>query len=1607
MPILNNSGSKDKATENFQLHHGQQSVLPPFSGELSVDENLKLSHENFKQTLDDFFKDKNLTPLSQLTATPAFPTPHVLAQFASKAYKDYEEEEDTDAQYETRLALPDGWKLLTTASNISKGNGYFGAAYWHPQNQQVLIAHRGTDPKNLGALWTDLKGVVLNRYVSQMKSASTFAHKVVEVLREINQENGPIFQVFFTGHSLGGWLAQVTTFTMKYLQIERNTFVKSVTVPQSFHPHTVVFENPGCKDMLSEMRDTFDVRLDGCSIDLEHLDITSYLSAPNRINTCNEHVGTVYRIFTDLSDMGWWKKHSPLYNLATHSMDKIVEAFDPDTGQVREDEQGKLKVQVVIDWPVSSGLSGGEEYKRFFKGAKHLNDYHQEVKDVTFQIEGYHPMRYQTKTYDEGVIRLSVFCQEERQFLESYSWLRQLPEFFKPKELFSVMKDNKVQKQAEEILTSFEIENHKLRCTDSTALQALVPYVKRLLQLFPQIKERTTSAFSSGEVRNRVYQIETRRYVERIRQSPLDFKADDLSLRDFVRSDYEQVLQLQMVDDDEWTGLIKVYQVLEKTGCLSEGQYTVLKLKRLLSVNQLMDFSTAMLSTGTSHLLLMACDTNELLNDEAKDLIRKTFNTIEQKPNIKIVLSTRSEGTTRPSLQQIGRAIFGERFVTRDEQLTWSDLTTSSQEKLLEKSVTFQGTEVSLNELMSAESPLAKLLPLGALLEEKQLKIADTVPISNAYNEGYYIGRTLRQHRAVKEEELIDKCKKGFPDLIASTEQEFKQLCQLYPTSNVHWLEKDKSGKLVWQQSQGSLETLRRCIDTESSHSYTADDLDKLLEQAQQQRVMLISDTAGMGKSTVLTHLSKQIKQKFPAKWVVRIDLNDHTNALKTVNQKQMDKEKAIEFVSEKVLKHKPGLELELFKQCCEQKQKVRIVIMLDAFDEISPFYKDTVIDLLQSLRQTAVEQLWVTTRPHLREDLEDKLQQLSYTLQPFSEENQIEFLTKFWSLKDWVTEIDNNEKEENNKKVEIYAKELIKKLVQSISDKEREFTGIPLQTRMLAEAFEKEFKIFYQSPKSMPELSLKIDLIGLYRKFVESKYDIYQGEKFQVRKTNVIAKEQRERDLKILREDYQLLALKVLFNEETVAQFQDNEQCTFSAKQLSRIGIVQVSHDGKPYFIHRTFAEYYVADCLVNRLTEGKNISEQVLTFILKNIFLEEDCRVIRVFMDDLLSRCKPSREVLKEFGNELHGMGKYATEVFKKAVSEGNANIVGLLLDCVQAADHTDTVKKMLLAIYSIRSTAWHNAIYQNNIHVLEKLWEWAKENLTTENINNKLLLATDHNGMTVWHLAATRYTPEILQQVWDMAEQNLTTEEIKNKFLLATDNMGSTVWHLAAQLGTPEILQKICEWAKKKLTTEEINNKLLLAKDKKGRTVWHLAAERGKPEILQKLWERAEKDLTKEEINNKFLLTTDSEGKTVWHLAAEKGTPETLQKIWECAKEKLTTEEINNKFLLATDCGGRTAWHLAAEMGTPETLQKVWEGAIEKLTTDEINNKFLLATDGEGRTVWHLAANRGETEIFQKVWEWAIKKLTTEEINNRLLLATDNKGSTVWHMAARWGK
>jgi hypothetical protein len=369
--------------------------------------------------------------------------------------------------------------------------------------------------------------------------------------------------------------------------------------------------------------------------------------------------------------------------------------------------------------------------------------------------------------------------------------------------MFSAIRNKQAQEETENKLQSFKIKNEKIRCTDANALQALIPYVKRLIQLFPEIKENTKRALSPHEIINNVCQIGTRRYLEMLHQSPFHFKPDALSLEDFLNSDEQKVLHLRMVDRDAWTGLIKVYHVLQKTPSVtdfrSKSHYTVLTSEHLLLVNQMVSLNTLMQSTATPHLLMMSCETIQLPDDGSKQIFECRFNILGQKPSVKIILTTQSKDDTLDFLQDVAKETLINGFVRRNEQLTWSNLNPISQEKLLENAVSFQGSEIALNQLMSADSPVTNLLPLADLLEKKNLEIGeDPVAYSDCsfYDERYYIERAFHHQVIIKQVFINDRRGNNFPDVLDSAEQKYRHLCQKYPNGNVHLLEREKSGNL-------------------------------------------------------------------------------------------------------------------------------------------------------------------------------------------------------------------------------------------------------------------------------------------------------------------------------------------------------------------------------------------------------------------------------------------------------------------------------------------------------------------------------------------------------------------------------------------------------------------------------------------------------------------------------------------------------------------------------------------------------------------------------------------------------------------------------------------
>ena len=85
-----------------------------------------------------------------------------------------------------------------------------------------------------------------------------------------------------------------------------------------------------------------------------------------------------------------------------------------ETGKMHKFEQGKIKIQMVIDLSVSAGLLVIKEYKCFCKCGKHLNIDHTKT---TIKKNSLAQMLltffYQTETYGERVTCERIFTEEK------------------------------------------------------------------------------------------------------------------------------------------------------------------------------------------------------------------------------------------------------------------------------------------------------------------------------------------------------------------------------------------------------------------------------------------------------------------------------------------------------------------------------------------------------------------------------------------------------------------------------------------------------------------------------------------------------------------------------------------------------------------------------------------------------------------------------------------------------------------------------------------------------------------------------------------------------------------------------------------------------------------------------------------------------------------------------------------------------------------------------------------------------------------------------------------------------------------------------------------
>jgi hypothetical protein len=341
------------------------------------------------------------------------------------------------------------------------------------------------------------------------------------------------------------------------------------------------------------------------------------------------------------------------------------------------------------------------------------------------------------------------------------------------------------------------------------------------------------------------------------------------------------------------------------------------------------------------------------------------------------------------------------------------------------------------------------------------------------------------------------------------------------------------------------------------------------------------------------------------------------------------------------------------------------IVLFYDGFDEICPNYSNQVIKLIEFFKNhTNKCQQFISTRIEHGKEIHEKLQLKVYKLLPLDEENQKNFLTTFLI----------NVKKIND---ELIVSALIEKCMKFVkiirkrntSEKSDIFqVDTPLMLSMIAEANFDEIdfenaqddaldlinltplyrnydKIFYAALKRKIENMSNIDILAnfklatLYQKFVERKFMDLPDLK------GALVKEDDRNVTKSMNsvnlwEAHRFYAMNYLFDVKDYDLDILRQKPSWDVNQIYRYGFIYPG-TSKINFVHRTFAEFFVATYVMKNIYECANLPNKIEGFermrFLFHLSVTPAMNVVRNFILNLVA-CDASDNAMHLMFQEDH---------------------------------------------------------------------------------------------------------------------------------------------------------------------------------------------------------------------------------------------------------------------------------------------------------------------------------------------------------------------------------
>jgi ankyrin repeat protein len=807
----------------------------------------------------------------------------------------------------------------------------------------------------------------------------------------------------------------------------------------------------------------------------------------------------------------------------------------------------------------------------------------------------------------------------------------------------------------------------------------------------------------------------------------------------------------------------------------------------------------------------------------------------------------------------------------------------------------------------------------------------------------YYMSRKLRRFIQIDRKLLEtkkdsnEKDKKTDDFVIVHTEEEFNEKCSQSHSQirNVHYLIKDQD-QLKWQKSNGPISTLKKYLITNKECEESIGEED--IFQKNNDKVLIISAEPGMGKSLILDHFTQNSSTE---NFFIKIILNTCTKTLSATNFKGKLQNRAddlFEFILKSLLGKTDKQEISLLKQLAKEE---KLILMFDGLDEVID-YKEQVIQLIDALnRDCNLKKILITTRNHLGEELEDHFSTFSFNLNNFDEEDQKNFLVKYWNNLNNT----NQERPTSVNKLLQSAEDLIKRIKSISSDNLNQLIGIPLQTKMLAD-------IYFERVKNQENFTNLIltNIAELYNEFIESKIKI----QFERTNNNIKIEQLSKQFKKYFDEskkdfyiDHSKLSSLILFDQKNQNEIDLEFDKKDKVQAILEYGVIVEFTNGIPTFLHQSFAEFFVAkNCLQKIKEQNKNDKE------LEQILRDKRHFLIRRFLNDLLENVhsQEKQEMLKEDENDVFN---------EEIVNCCSENLISLLKYFIQDEGVNLKTKNKFLIIASenghkevvafflengIDANQQDNVFGETALIVASRKGykEIVQMLLKDENIE---INQQDKDGYTAFMWASLFGHVEIVQM---LLQDKKIEINIKDK-----DGFTALMW--ASKYKYKKIVQMLLQDEKIKINQQ----------NKTGATALMWASQFGHEEIVQILLQD----------NNIEVNQQDKGGYTALILVCREGHKDIAQMLLQ---EK--NIQINKQ-----DAFGFTALMWASENGHVEI--------VEMLLQDK--NIQVNQQDNYGKTALIVASKKGYQEIVQMILK--DKNIQINQQDNRgytaLMWATGN--------------